>query len=517
MIATSTILLWLTPTAAFLPQTGRLSPTNVPTTRLFESSVDSLGESLDKAFQACQDDLAKQCKVKIAPVATDRLGLVATGTISKGEVALAMPYDDRYILTGNLAKDTIFKGVLPEDYDSWTGEAGLIALSLLNEVARASNEGGVDEPNRPSALQEFMTVWVSVLPRNLDHPYLWSEEDQEVLQLSSTNKIYKRLDDVEEDATWLTEKIFATDREKFPESVTLNGETVPCFSEQGFKWAMATVQSRSFFLDGSLRLIPFLDMCNHSDRAEEVVPGSMGTFGTVKGVKLVTSQKYSAGDEVFCSYGPKSAADYLLEHGFCPEQSWKTAISELTFEIDSEDRFRDDKLDILEFETYDQAPMDPVQSFDIVSVPGKDGEPDPALMQFLRLVKLGGTDAFLLESLFRKEVWDFMSLPVSEMNELAVVDSIAEACQSALDEFAECPEGGPEVCTKLREAEARALTRTMEYVKQDRLALDLKEYYQERRLKDLGLDSEWSPEDDMMSEDMSFGQTRAPGGADYDW
>ena len=59
-------------------------------------------------------------------------------------------------------------------------------------------------------------------------------------------------------------------------------------------------------------------------------------------------------------------------------------------------------LDILEFETYDSAPMEPSQSFDLVSELGRDGEPDPAMIQFLRLVKLGTKDAFLLESVFRK-------------------------------------------------------------------------------------------------------------------
>lgn len=78
-------------------------------------------------------------------------------------------------------------------------------------------------------------------------------------------------------------------------------------------------------------------------------------------------QDYAAGEEVYCSYGPKSTADYLLEHGFCAPEVFKTALSQLIFELDSEDCFYDDKLDILEFETYDLAPMDPVQSFDVVS------------------------------------------------------------------------------------------------------------------------------------------------------
>lgn len=232
---------------------------------------------------------------------------------------------------------------------------------------------------------------------------------------------------------------------------------------------------------------------------------------------MMAQQDYAVGDEVFCSYGPKSAADYLLEHGFCPPQCWKTAISELTFELDPEDRFYDDKLDILEFETYDQAPLDPIQAFDVISAPGRDGEPDQAMIQFLRLVKLGATDAFLLESVFRKEVWGFMSMPVSEGNELNVVNAIAEACQQALDELEQCPKGGPEVCKQLKESETRALTRTLEYLQREKEALDLKEYYQERRLKDLGLDSEWNPEEDLGDPDLAFGQTRAPGGADYDW
>ena len=206
----------------------------------------------------------------------------------------------------------------------------------------------------------------------------------------------------------------------------------------------------------------------------------------------------------------------MLEHGFCPPLCWKTSVSEITLELDKEDRFYDDKLDVLEFETYDQAPMDPSQSFDVVSVLGRDGEPDPAMIQFARLKCLGGTDAFLLESIFRKEVWGFMSLPVSERNELAVVDSISELIQNSLNDLEKCPSGGPEVCTKLRESETKALSRTLEFLQREKQALDLKEYYQERRLKDLGLDSEWSPEDDM-TPDLGFGQTRAPGGADYDW
>jgi [ribulose-bisphosphate carboxylase]/[fructose-bisphosphate aldolase]-lysine N-methyltransferase len=490
-------------------------------------SLSEISDQLSTALEPCVKDITKTCKVKIAPVAKDssrRLGLVATQSIAKGDVVLAMPYDERFELVGSRLSAKILNNMLPETYDSWTGDCGLIALQILNEVALASNSddtasrAGLAVPNRPQAIQEFMTAWVSSLPSpsELDHPLLWSEDDQEILQSSSTNKIYKLLDDIEEDALWLVKNVFDKSRTSFPEQVAWNGRMIPCFNVEGFKWAMALSRSRTFFLNGALRLIPFLDMCNHGDDGEEIRDGFMGTFGTTKGAVLVASKSYKVGDEVICSYGPKSAADYLLEHGFCPEQCWKTAVSEITVEVDPEDRFYDDKLDILEYETYDQKPMDPAQTFDVISAPGRDGEPDKALIQFLRLCKLGGTDAFLLESIFRQEVWGFMELPVSEKNELDVVNAVTDICQRALNELLECPVGGSAICKQLRESETKALSRTIEYMQREKEALDLKEYYQERRLKDLGLDSAWSPEDDADS-DLNYGQRRAPGGADYDW
>lgn len=483
------------------------------------ANLDSMAENVDLTFRTCKDTLAKTCKVTVGQSqTTGRLGLVATESIKKDDVVLAMPYEDNTMLTADLARTTVYKGLLPKKFEGWTGDTGLIALLILNEVARAASKG-IAVPQRKDDIQTFMESWVSSLPSPEEmkklHPLMWPEEDQEVLQSSSTNKVYRILDDMEEDAAWFCEHVFQ-DSEKFPETVIWNGETVGCFTLAGFRWAMALAQSRSVFVDGCLRLVPFMDTCNHSDDGKEVKGGYMGTFGTTKGCQIVASQSYSVGDEVFCSYGPKSAADYLLEHGFCPPMCLKTAVSELTFEIDPEDRFYDDKLDILEFETYEQAPMDPCQSFDVISAPGRDGEPDPAMMQFLRLCKLGARDAFLLESIFRKEVWGFMSMPVSEGNELNVVNTISEACQHAIEDLEQCPEGGPEICTHLRESEFRALSRTLGYLQREKEALDLKEYYQERRLKDLGLDSEWAPEDDI-APDLGYGQSRVPGGADYDW
>ncbi|CAB9512421.1 lysine N-methyltransferase setd3 (Partial), partial [Seminavis robusta] len=281
-------------------------------------SIEAVGQDLNTALEGCQDEVAKTVNVAVgSSPTTGRLGLIATKNIKKGEVCLAMPLDDRYMLTADVARDVVFMGVLPEKFEGWTGDAGLIALLILNELARTA-EKGIQLPTRGDEVQALMKAWVSALPSpeemKQSHPLLWSEEDQEILQLSSTNKIYRVLDDIEEDVAWLSERVF-TD-EKLPETVVINGEERPCFSQDGFRWAVALAQSRAVFVDSALRLLPLMDMCNHDDEGEEITRGMMGPFKMTKGAQIIAAQSYKAGDEIFCSYGPKSAADYLLEHGF---------------------------------------------------------------------------------------------------------------------------------------------------------------------------------------------------------
>ena len=497
------------------------------------SVLTSISDELNAAIEKCQPEFIKTCKVKVAPSpnSESRLGLVTTSKINKGDVALAIPYDDQIVFTPDLAGKTVWKGVLPNGYDGWTGDNGLIALLVLNELAKCEG-AGISLPKRKPEASNLISSWLKALPSPSEmstmHPILWDEDDQEKLQSSSTKKIYRVLDDIEEDSSWLEEKIWSNDRSTLPETVDFNGEIYPCFSPAGYRWAMAIVSTRAVFVDGSLRLIPVLDMMNHDDfGTEEVTGGFMGTFGTTKGAQVQSgrSRKYAQGEEFFASYGPKSAAEYLLEHGFLPNQqrSMTTSVSELTFELDQEDRFYDDKLDILEFDTFEEEPLEPLQSFDIVSEVGRDGAPDPAMLQFLRLINLGGMDAFLLESIFRQEVWGFMSMPVSEKNERSVLESIVSTCTKALQEMGDNSddlEGSSpsSLCDIVRETEKRALTRTLEFVDREKEALDLKEYYQERRLKDLGLDSDWTPDEEPFGQDeddLSYGQTRAPGGLDW--
>jgi [ribulose-bisphosphate carboxylase]-lysine N-methyltransferase len=503
--------------------------------------LEDICKDLNDAISKCQPEFIKTCKVKVAKSTKQhRLGLVATENMKKGDVALAIPYDDQIILTPKSALAT-FKGILPEGYDGWTGDNGLLALMVLNELAKAATDGnaGIPLPQRKNEASLLINVWIKSFPTptemKLLHPILWETDEQEILQSSTTKKIYRTLDDIDEDSNWLDERVWSKDREKFPEQVQLNGETYPCFTAKGFAWAMATVASRVSFVDGTSRMIPIMDVANHDDLGvEEVGSGFMGRFGTTKGAQIRTgkTRQYKKDEEVFVTYGPKSAAEYCLEHGFIPDRlrTMTTSVAEISFEIDPDDKFYDDKLDILEFETYESAPMEPLQSFDVVSEIGRDGEPDPAMIQFLRLAKLGLKDAFLLESIFRKDVWGFMSLPVSEPNERDVLATIASACTSAIEEMegvdmsydeSKAFNSPSNLCAIVKDSESKALSRTLDFVNREKEASDLKEYYQQRRLKDMGLDSDWNPDEtsSMYSneedDDLGFGQTRAPGSLDW--
>lgn len=529
------------PNALLFPLCTRTCSTFHELNMAKEDDLNSISDKLNAAIEKCQPEFIKTCRVKVGPSPNGhRLGLIATGNMKKGDVAISIAYDDQIVLSPKMAINDVWKGVLPAKYDGWTGDNGILALLLLNELARVATDGeaGIAKPIRKPDASSLISAWIASLPSPTEmsksHPFMWNEDDQEALQSSSTKKVYRILDDIDEDSSWLEEKIWALDRKTFPESVEFNGESHPCFSPDGFAWALSVATSRSVFVDGSSRLIPILDMANHDDLGtEEVQRGTMGTFGTTKGALIRTGagRKYEKGQEVYVSYGPKSAAEYLFDHGFVPKvaRSMQTSVAELKFEIDQNDRFRDDKLDILEFETYENAPMEPAQSFDVVSEVGRDGEPDPSMIQFLRLLKLGGQDAFLLESIFRQEVWEFMAYPVSEPNEREVLDAVAAACTKSLNEQKEATnesdddENSPlALCSIVRESEKKALSRTLEYVSREKEALDLKEYYQQRRLKDLGLDSQWNPEETAAADpygdgddDASFGQTRAPGSLDW--
>ena len=121
----------------------------------------------------------------------------------------------------------------------------------------------------------------------------------------------------------------------------------------------------------------------------------------------------------------KSNAELALDYGFIESKSDRNAYT-LTLEISESDPFFGDKLDVAESNG-----MGETAYFDIVL-----GCPlPPTMLPYLRLVALGGTDAFLLESIFRNTIWDHLNLPISPANEELICRVVRDACKSALSGY----------------------------------------------------------------------------------
>ena len=131
--------------------------------------------------------------------------------------------------------------------------------------------------------------------------------------------------------------------------------------------------------------------------------------------------------QLVMQYGKnKSNGQLALDYGFVECSSMRSAVRDsfmLTVEIPESDRFYGDKLDIAELNG-----LDTTVYFDLIY---GEGLPEN-MLPYLRLIALNGTDAFLLEALFRNSVWDHLQLPISQENEEAVCNMILEGCNSAL-------------------------------------------------------------------------------------
>lgn len=121
----------------------------------------------------------------------------------------------------------------------------------------------------------------------------------------------------------------------------------------------------------------------------------------------------------------KSNAELALDYGFVESNPNRNSYT-LTLEISESDPFYGDKLDVAESNGLSETAY-----FDIVlgqTLP-------PAMLPYLRLVALGGTDAFLLESVFRNSIWGHLELPISFANEELICRVIQDACKYALSGY----------------------------------------------------------------------------------
>ncbi|KAF5833208.1 Rubisco large subunit N-methyltransferase [Dunaliella salina] len=396
--------------------------------------------------------------------------LVAAKDVGAGEALLALP-DSQWLTPQAASKSAI--GPYVQDLEPWVQ----VALLLIHERFVSSSPA--------------WAPYVSSLPATPTSPLFWSEENLGMLQgtqLMENLQAYRAFFQAKYEELLGTEGLLSNQAPSaFPPQA---------FTYDNFEWAVATVRARAHppLEGGSLALVPLADAVSHRRRPNaEWKLKPAGLFGRAKQLVVEATKPVRKGEEVSIDYAPsKLDNSVLLDYGVLDTTAPQPGYA-LKLSLPAGDRNLDDKLDIVELRG-----MGPTQTH--VLTPG--GAPSEAMMGFLRLIQLQGQDAFLLEPIFRQEVWDFMCEPVSEDNERAVCESMAEGARETLQGYStsidqdlallrsgELQSGSPEqAAVMVRLGEQEALDDTLQWF-ENRMQTELKKlvYYQERRLRALGL------------------------------
>ncbi|XP_042381226.1 fructose-bisphosphate aldolase-lysine N-methyltransferase, chloroplastic-like [Zingiber officinale] len=394
------------------------------------------------------------------------LGLVAQRDIPRNEVVVEIP-KSLWIDADTVAASEI--GRLCGGLRPWVA----IALFLLREKAL-----GQASPWHP---------YLNILPTTTNSTLFWPEGELSEIQgtqLLSTTIGAK--DYVESEFTKVEGEVILPNKDLFPSAITL----------PDFLWAFGMLRSRAFSrLRGeNLALVPLADLINHSsnitvEESSWEIKGK-GLFSRELIFSLRTPAYLKSGEQVYIQFDMgKSNADLALDYGFVDPRPDRDAYT-LTLEISESDPFYGDKLDIAESNGLaETAYFDVVQGHTL----------PPLMLPYLRLVALGGTDAFLLESIFRNSVWDHLELPVSRANEETICRVVRDACKSALSGYGTTIEEDEKlmergnlgerlgIAVRIRVGEKKLLRQIDDAFRDRESELDGLEYYQERRLKDLGL------------------------------
>ncbi|XVE68115.1 hypothetical protein DITRI_Ditri09bG0043600 [Diplodiscus trichospermus] len=449
-----------------LPIHRRKRPISLSATSLHSTSTGDPPPEVQTFWQWLQDKGVVSAKSPVRPgMVREGLGLIAKKDIARNEVVLEIP--NRFWINPDAVAASEIGSVCSE-LKPWVS----VALFLIREKLREDSK---------------WRVYLDILPESTDSTVSWSDEELGELQgtqLLSTTLGVKEY--VQSEFLKVEEEIILPNKQLFPAPITLDD----------FFWAFGILRSRAFSrLRGqNLVLIPLADLINHSpsitmeDYAWEIKGAGLFSRDLLFSLRSPVSVK--AGEQVFIQYDlNKSNAELALDYGFIESKSERNAYT-LTLEISESDPFFGDKLDIAETNGFGETAY-----FDILL----DHPLPPGLIPYLRLVALGGTDAFLLESIFRNTIWGHLDLPVSRSNEELICQAVRNACKSALsgynttiEEDEKLMEEGNldrrlEIAVGIRAGEKKVLQQIDEIFKERESELDELEYYQERRLKDLGL------------------------------
>ena len=259
-----------------------------------------------------KDDL----KVMIQENPDGSLSSYARVGLKKGEAMVTLPLG----LCLDLPKSVAKFGDLTTKLR--TGEFGMLALLLLAEKGLGKSSKYV--------------AYVESLPEVSPGILSWNANSIEELVSSTTRDVQSQLSAINSDWESVVSKL------KSP-SLPLELQTI-----DWFKWAMGIVKSRSVFIDGRTVLMPGMDFIEFDpfSTADPMV-GSAGPFGG-KVAKVLAERSYGPNEKVVMSYGLKSSAECLEDHGIVPDITLVDSCCEIKLTIDGTEKYPDDKIDILE-------------------------------------------------------------------------------------------------------------------------------------------------------------------------
>ncbi|GAB2214450.1 hypothetical protein Droror1_Dr00018797 [Drosera rotundifolia] len=393
------------------------------------------------------------------------VGLIAQRDIARNEVVLEVP--KRFWINPDVVIGSEI-GPFCGGLKGWVS----VALFLIRE--RMLGDGSK------------WRLYLDLLPQWTDSTIFWSEEELNEIQGTQLLRTTLAVKELVQGEFQKVEEVVLSHRQLFTSPVTLDD----------FFWAFGILRSRAFTqLSGeSLVLVPLADLINHSpeitreDYAWEIK--GAGLFSRDLLFSLRSPVPIKAGEQVFIQYDlKKSNAELALDYGFIESRPERITYT-ITLEIPESDPFYGDKLDIAEVNK-----MGEVAYFDIIL----GQRLPPTMLPYLRLIALGGTDSFLLESIFRNTIWGHLELPVSRSNEELICQVMLDACKTALSSYHTTVEEDEklkeqnsldprlEIAVGIRLGEKKVLQQIADLFEERKTELDGLEYYQERRLRQLGL------------------------------
>lgn len=430
--------------------------------------------------------------IKGKPVlGTDNLRrFMAKTPMKSGEEVVAVP--EKFWLTKQLSEKLL------GFYVSDLSEEDAIAALLLVETARR-------EPS-------FWKPWIETLPSwdELHHFLVWSNEEIKYLECSSG---YEDIVSLRETASLVFEEL---NTELFPKFLFPHYDT-KYFTLEYFMWALSIVQSFGFYdlVDNfPVVLVPGLEWLtykynftmeeNSSSQYLRILNVNLIRLGHFfkqeRRLKVSASQDLKVNEAVSLVYeGNISLSDLFYRWGWHldlealdEKQLLKMGSCDISFAVSTTDPFFDDKEDILDAEK-----LELLQTFELRY--DMSEELLHRILPFLRLVCLEGKDVFILEAVFRSEVWSHLQLPFSYCNENAVCELVIQTCKESLERWQqvrgkaldEVMKDSHRIRRKMvlmtKWMEEAILKRTMEYFEGYIARLEQIEYYQERRLRQLDL------------------------------